>query len=92
MAWVAHVFADGEREVRRRSEDVCHSRPVLVPIGVRGEVQCWRWVKRATSLAKIRVGWQVARVARHSVNRVEDGAGSGSGVLCAESVDELVRR
>ena len=49
-------------------------------------------VKRATGLANIRVGWQVARVARHPVDQVEDGAGSDGGVLCAESVDELVRR
>ena len=67
-------------------------QPLLV--GARthlSEAQCCRWVKRATGLAKIRVGWRVARAARHPVDRVEDSSGSDCGVLCAESADELVR-
>ena len=67
-------------------------RPLL--FGARthlSEAQCCRWVKRATGLAKIRVGGRMACTTCHAIDRVEDGAGSDGGVFRAEAADELVR-
>jgi len=68
-------------------------QPLLV--GARthlSEAQRCRWVKRATGLAKIRVGGRMACTTCHAIDRVEDGAGSDGGMFCAEAADELVRR